>query len=451
MTARVSLYRPSLASATGDDRRSRSAALLRALAVGGWLLAFLSVSVSLAVWAARGWPTLPISYASGPFGILGLVTCAMVYATLGGLIAHKLGRNPIGWLLLLVGVVVSLVLPATLLVSDALSVLRPAPTPLVLAAWIISAVTAPTALTAVTVAVMLFPTGGTLSGRWSMGPWVAVAGGVALALGTALGRMQLWYPALPSPAQVYAVHPMIGTSLQVGGMALLVAASLIATTGLAVRYRAGSPALRAQLQWIVVAGIVLVVAVSPFYVARYGIHLPDETGERLLVLCTVGGSLFPLAVGMGMVRHDLWGLDRVITRTMVYVPLTAMLAGVTAATITLFQRIFVALTGDTSDVAVVFTTLLLAAAFAPVKSALDGFFARALPAVEQPSDAHPGTGVAPVLDHASAGGDQAHALGARDEAPMAHLLEQLQARIAVLEARLDDPRPRSRRLTARRR
>ncbi len=277
MTASVAIDQTDLAPSTDGDRAARTAGLFRALAVGGWLLTFLGVSVSIAVWTARGGPALPISYAGGPGGILGLATCSMVYATLGGLIAHRMNRNPIGWLLLLLGLAVSLVLPVTLLVSDALSVLRPAPTPLVLTAWAMSAMTAPTALTAVTIAVMLFPTGRTVSRRWKLGPWVAVAGGASLALGTALGRMQLWYPALPSPSQVYGVPPVVGTALQVGGMSLLVAASLIATAGLVARYRAADATLQAQLRWIVVAGVVMVVCVTPFYVARYAIHVPDAT------------------------------------------------------------------------------------------------------------------------------------------------------------------------------
>ncbi len=295
---------------------------------------------------------------------------------------------------------------------------------------------------------MLFPTGHTVSRRWRLGPWVAVAGGAALALGTALGRMQLWYPALPSPTQVYGVQPVVSTALQVGGMSLLVAASLMATVGLIARYRAADATLQAQLRWIVVGGVVKVICVTPFYVARYGIHVPDATGEQLLMLCTIGGSVFPLAMGIGMVRHDLWELDRVISRTLVYVPLTAILAGGTAATITLFQRIFVVLTGDTSDVAIIFTTLLLASAFSPVKSALDGFVARALPMPEQLPDTSVGTdaavgdptsGAAMTSQHAARPVADAPAGGPADEASMRQVVEELQARLALMEARLGIP------------
>src|SRR6185503_16971830 len=57
----------------------------------------------------------------------------------------------------------------------------------------------------------------------------------------------------------------------------------------------------------------------------------------------------------------------------VYIPLTAILAGLYAAGVALFQRLFVAVTGDKSDGAVVITTLVLAGLFTPVKNGLQNF------------------------------------------------------------------------------
>jgi nitrate/nitrite-specific signal transduction histidine kinase len=54
----------------------------------------------------------------------------------------------------------------------------------------------------------------------------------------------------------------------------------------------------------------------------------------------------------------------------VYVPLTAILAGIFAASITLSQKLFIAITGASSDAATVFTTLIVVAAFEPLKSGL---------------------------------------------------------------------------------
>src|SRR5687768_14020541 len=104
------------------SRVSRLWAIAGGFAVAGWLIAFLSVTVSVGVWLSRGAPALPISYAPGPGAIAGISVCALTYATVGGILARRLRGNPIGWLLLLVGVIVGAVLPVALVVDDALSV-----------------------------------------------------------------------------------------------------------------------------------------------------------------------------------------------------------------------------------------------------------------------------------------------------------------------------------------
>lgn len=78
--------------------------------------------------------------------------------------------------------------------------------------------------------------------------------------------------------------------------------------------------------------------------------------------------IFFLAIAI--MRYRLWDIDLLINRTLVYVPLTAILAGLFAATTALLQKIFVALTGQSSDVATALTTLVVVAAFTPIKNKL---------------------------------------------------------------------------------
>lgn len=81
-------------------------------------------------------------------------------------------------------------------------------------------------------------------------------------------------------------------------------------------------------------------------------------------------ALIPISLMIAILRYRLWEIDLLINRTLVYVPLTAIIAGIFAASITLSQRLFVAITGQTSDAAVVFTTLVVVAVFEPLKSGL---------------------------------------------------------------------------------
>jgi hypothetical protein len=73
---------------------------------------------------------------------------------------------------------------------------------------------------------------------------------------------------------------------------------------------------------------------------------------------------------LAILRHRLYDIDLIINRTLVYVPLTAILAGQYSASITLSQRIFIALTGQKSDTAIVLATLFVASVFAPLKNFL---------------------------------------------------------------------------------
>jgi hypothetical protein len=94
--------------------------------------------------------------------------------------------------------------------------------------------------------------------------------------------------------------------------------------------------------------------------------------------------LMPAAVGVAMMKYRLYDLDLVFNRTLVYGPLTAVMAGVFAATIGLTQKIFVAATGQKSDAAVVFTTLVIVALSTPAKNVIQGVVDRTFKHVPDP-------------------------------------------------------------------
>ena len=89
-----------------------------------------------------------------------------------------------------------------------------------------------------------------------------------------------------------------------------------------------------------------------------------------------GFILVPVAFGIAMRRYRLYEIDRILNRTIVFGGATALLAGVYTASIGLMQKIFVALTGERSDAAVILTTLLVAAAFTPLKARIDTYVKR---------------------------------------------------------------------------
>jgi hypothetical protein len=81
-----------------------------------------------------------------------------------------------------------------------------------------------------------------------------------------------------------------------------------------------------------------------------------------------GLLFFPAAVAAAILRYRLLEVDALVNRALVYAFLTAILAGVFTAAIGLSQRLFMAVTGEGSDAAIVLTTLIVAAAVTPVKN-----------------------------------------------------------------------------------
>jgi hypothetical protein len=80
--------------------------------------------------------------------------------------------------------------------------------------------------------------------------------------------------------------------------------------------------------------------------------------------------IVPVAFTYAVLRYRLYDIDLIINRTLVYVPLTAILAGVYTASVILFRSLIVSLTGETSDAALVLSTLIIVAIISPLKDLL---------------------------------------------------------------------------------
>jgi hypothetical protein len=75
--------------------------------------------------------------------------------------------------------------------------------------------------------------------------------------------------------------------------------------------------------------------------------------------------LVPVCTYVAILRYNLYDIGVVINRTLVYGSLTAMLVALYFGGVVVLQRIFVLLTGQRSTLAVVASTLLIAALFIP--------------------------------------------------------------------------------------
>ena len=143
---------------------------------------------------------------------------------------------------------------------------------------------------------------------------------------------------------------------------------LLGVMFLGLRYRAGSEIVRRQLLWLVAAATVIVVAVTPWALVA---------GTPLAVLFTI--PLLPAAVAAAVLRHQMLDIRLVVARGISYALLSALVLGTYAALVLLLGAVLNPQTGS-SELAVVVSTLAVAALFRParkrIQSAVDRRFYR---------------------------------------------------------------------------
>ncbi len=163
---------------------------------------------------------------------------------------------------------------------------------------------------------------------------------------------------------------------------------LASVVSLVLRYRRSGGEVREQIKWIAFAVSFLgLMFVSVMAIALIHFFFAPETWEGaaqappfwltllfyVMLLSFVG---VPIAVGFAVLKYRLYNIDLIINRTLVYGFLTAMLALVYFGSIVVLQRIFIGLTGEQSTLAVVASTLVIAALFNPLRRRIQGFIDR---------------------------------------------------------------------------
>jgi hypothetical protein len=152
------------------------------------------------------------------------------------------------------------------------------------------------------------------------------------------------------------------------------------TWSLVYRYRrVSSAAQRRQTKWVVFGTTLAIVGTFPFQLP-VDLSLVDGDTPLALLLLRTGFSLsfllVPLSISVAVLRSHLFDIDILINRTLVYGSLTAMLVGLYFGGIVVLQRLFVVTTGERSTLAVVASTLVIAALFTPLRRRTQSFIDR---------------------------------------------------------------------------
>jgi len=183
-----------------------------------------------------------------------------------------------------------------------------------------------------------------------------------------------WYLS-PSP---YTWHSLTNTAVWLSALS-----TAIYSQGYRYR-RTASSAQRQQIKWVVF-GISAALAGFLGISLMLGVFAPEPTSPGTLLAYLVGNTfigylailLIPLSIGLAVLRYHLFDIDLIINRTLVYVTLTVILAVFYEGTIVVLQNVFRVLTGQESQVAVVASTLAIAAMFEPLRRRIQGLVDRA--------------------------------------------------------------------------
>ena len=300
---------------------------------------------------------------------------AIGFSTVGAIITPRLPpQNPIGWIFCSIGVIAGMRLfvseyAIVTLLAEPRSVPAMLPGGEVLA-WISSWLWVSHIGLFVFLA-LLFPDGRLPSSRWRPFGWLV---GVVVVTGTV--SVALW----PETAAGFDLvnHPLgieVATDTVNPVETILYALGLIAAASLLVRLRRSMGVKRQQVKWFAYAVAVLATSAILAYVVSESVRVVWlGWASFMLVIASVVG--LPVAVGIAILRYRLYNIDLLLNRTLVYGALTAVLAAVYFGSIILFQVLFRAFTGQESQLAVVISTLAIAALFTPLRRRIQSFIDR---------------------------------------------------------------------------
>jgi hypothetical protein len=175
-----------------------------------------------------------------------------------------------------------------------------------------------------------------------------------------------------SPSHVYLVLVVFVAE------PMILLAGLGAVISLVVRFRRARGDERQQIKWFAsAAALTLVWIVFAFVIVEL---LPSAEGGLPEATIPLSGLLvlpsIPIATGIAILRYRLYDIDRIINRTLVYGSLTAMLVGVYVGSTVVLQGLLRALTGQESQLAIVASTLAIAALFNPLRRRIQSFIDR---------------------------------------------------------------------------
>ncbi len=366
----------------GAGKSSRRTPSLTLSRVVGYLIVPLYVAGVCA--------TYLLEYGAGLRGEAGLIAniesallnvSLSAFAVVGALLLVKRPENPIGWIMAAVAFMLSVCITGGYYATYVMLTQGQPDALAVFGAWIFNCFWfLMLALTFVYLP-LLFPDGRLLSRRWL--PVAVVAGAMPLTV-VVLRALMDTIPV--NEARGYKIDNPIGIEGlgRVEDLPIYGALNVLFFVGFAgvvasvvVRFRRSRGVERQQMKWFAYV-IVVLIGGSVLTGTISGVTGVGWLEESSFILSVVGLVSLPMTVGIAIFRYRLYEIDIIINRTLVYGPLTSTLALVYFGGGATTQLVFRALTGQQQQpqLAIVISTLVIAALFNPLRRRIQAFIDR---------------------------------------------------------------------------
>ncbi|HET7271255.1 MAG TPA: hypothetical protein VFI90_09220 [Rubrobacter sp.] len=369
---------------TKEQGRGVGATSSRAASWLAWSLAALSVTMFVAAIAVH---VLARSLDSpGEWNTLGVVGRVLsflpflAFPLVGALVASRRPRNSVGWILLSDGLLWTF--GSVLDSYHAYGLARPGSVPFPVAVYALSQwLWVPAVGLFAVYLILLFPDGRLPSTKWRPLAWFSGVVMALLSAGLVFSPGPLnGFKGVRNPFGLEG-YPWVNDAFVVL-LPLLPLCILASAVSLVLRYRRAGSEVREQIKWIAFAALF----VSMQFMIDIGasvLLVPTTASGReppwLAFLDQVGFISFagiPIAIGFAVLKYRLYDIDIIINRTLVYGPLTVLLAAIYFAGVVGLQYVFRSLTGQETTLAVVASTLAIAALFNPLRRRVQEFVDR---------------------------------------------------------------------------
>lgn len=207
---------------------------------------------------------------------------------------------------------------------------------------------------------LIFPDGHLISPRWR---WTVALMFVAMAsdaISSLIGPGRVEVGGLDNPLGIEPLRP-VSTGLQAFSLLAAPIGFVAATAALWVRFRRGSAIERQQLKWLVPVAVIAAIVLPISFVLGRG-----AVSDTLTAVGVMSFGAVPIAIGIAVMRYQLYAIDRIISRTISWAIVTALLALAFGLSVLGLQALLVPLTGHDA-IAVAGSTLVVASLFQPLR------------------------------------------------------------------------------------